>query len=133
MNSINSKKRGNRKTAAICYGISAAVFLLIYFWGEFWLCPGDELGYSLLSFYLIMPLTAFIISAVLSAKNCVFLWLYPVVFGILGFLIPFAVFVSLGPIMFCLALIPSLLGILAGSVFRKTKTAMKKKHAADRK
>lgn len=133
MNRNDSANRGSRKTVAVCYGISAAVYLLIYFWGKLWLCPGDELGYSLLSFFLIMPLTAFIVSAVLSAKKCVFLWLYPVVFGILGFLFPYAVFVSPDPIMFCLALIPSLLGILAGVVFRTIYTAFKKKRTADRK
>jgi uncharacterized membrane protein YeaQ/YmgE (transglycosylase-associated protein family) len=81
----------------------------IYFNGIF-LTAGDEMGYCILDFYIIMPLTTLIISIIMTAKRAYLFWLYPIVFGILGILIPYLVFGTFDIISIFFAFVPALIG-----------------------
>ncbi|MFP3154016.1 hypothetical protein LQZ18_06195 [Lachnospiraceae bacterium ZAX-1] len=110
-----------RKQTIICYGITLCIFVAIFLWGRFGSITGDELGYSLLGFYIIMPLTSLIIGLVMGIK-CIYLkWFYPVVFGILGFFIPVFVFEAWTAISLFFSLIPAFLGVLVGWIIYKVR------------
>ena len=87
MKSINSQK----KISIICYGTSALIFSALGYMGMS-LSAGDEMGYCVLSFYIVMPLTAIITSFIISIKKGYLFWLYPVFIGFGGIIIPFIIF-----------------------------------------
>jgi EamA domain-containing membrane protein RarD len=111
-----------KRRSIICCGSTALVFLLVALWGVFALNPGDALGYSLLNFYLIMPVTSLVAGAFMGALKTRLKWIYPVVFGALGVLVPCAVFGSLWSVIsLFFAFIPALAGVLVGSVILKIR------------
>ncbi|MCB2305663.1 hypothetical protein LGL08_00345 [Clostridium estertheticum] len=117
MNNINSSK----KISIICYGISALIFGAIYIFGVF-LSDGDEMGYCLLNFYIVMPLTTLIVSLIISIKKGCLFWCYPVFVGLLGIIIPFAAFRTFEMLSLFFAFFPALIGLIIGMIIRaKTK------------
>lgn len=68
--------RQNKKVTIIGFGITILISLIILLWGLFGNIMGNELGYGLLSFYIIMPLTAFITALILGLKNAYLKILY---------------------------------------------------------
>lgn len=113
MNNINSSK----KISIICYGVSALIFLLIGIFGVF-LPVGDEMGYCVLNFYIMMPLTTLIFSTIISVKKGDLFWFYPVFVGLLGIIIPFVVFSTFDKIDLFFALFPALIGLIIGLIIR---------------
>jgi hypothetical protein len=101
------------KISIICYSISLLIFVGIYCAGKF-LKPGDEMGYCVLNLYIIMPLSTFIISLIISLKRGYLFWLYPILFGFLGAFIPFKIFGTFDTIGLFFALIPALIGLGIG-------------------
>jgi hypothetical protein len=117
MKSINSSKR----ISIICYGVSALIFFVIGLEGVF-LSPGDEMGYCVFNFYIVMPLTTIIVSCIISMKKGYLFWFYPIFVGILGIIIPFLVFSTFDRIDLYFAFFPALIGLIIGLIIRhKTK------------
>jgi len=117
MKNINSSK----KISIICYGVSALIFLAICLWGVF-LSAGDEMGYTLLNFYIVMPLTTIIASLIISLKKGYVFWFYPVFVGFLGVTISFVVFRTFDMISLLFTFVPALIGLIFGLIIRvKTK------------
>ncbi|MGH4051539.1 MAG: hypothetical protein ACREVX_09320 [Clostridium sp.] len=113
MKNINSQKR----ISIMCYGFSALVFFAIGLQGIF-LAAGDEIGYCVLDFYIIMPLTSLIASLIISMKNGYLFWFYPIFFGLLGIMIPFLVFRTFDGIDLFFAFFPALIGLIIGLIIR---------------
>lgn len=113
---IKKFKKGFRKhtisVVALSAFITVAVIMLI--WGLFFLEPGDEMGYCLLNFYFFLPLTAFICSLISGKRESKVKWLLPVVFGVIGGILPYAIFHSMDMIFIFFAFIPSVLGLIIG-------------------
>ena len=108
----------SKKIFYICGGITFFIFLIIFIWGIF-LNSGDEMGYAVLSFYIIMPVTSFVMALILSISNAYFKWLYPIIFGLIGFFIPPIVFKgSWGWIALFFSMIPALLGLAIGLIIQ---------------
>lgn len=93
--------------------LTVAAVVLIF--GVFFLQPGDEMGYALLAFYLLLPLTALVCCLVLGLRTMRIKWFAPVVFAVIGGLVPVAVFKSWSILFPVLILVPSLLGVLIGT------------------
>jgi peptidoglycan/LPS O-acetylase OafA/YrhL len=75
----------------LCYGISAVVFAVVTALG-ITLKPGNEMGFSLLDLYLVLPITSYIGAFLLGAIRPKLFWVYPIVFAIWGTLIPHITF-----------------------------------------
>ena len=108
-----------KKLSAICYWATFLVFLLIFLWGKFGTTPGDEMGFSVLNFHLIMPGVSFAAALLLSIKNAYIKWIYPVFAGILGFTLPSLVFDGISWISLFFSFVPSVLGLGIGIFVRK--------------
>lgn len=116
------KMKTNKKVSIVSYGISFFVFLIIALSGKFLLKDGDEIGYILMSFYLIMPITSLVSGIVLGIKNAYLKWAYPVTFGALGIIIPSFIFKnSWDWISLFFSLIPALTGLIIGVLINKSK------------
>ncbi len=113
MKNINLSK----KTSIICYGISIVIFLTIGLLGVF-LSAGDEMGYTILNFYIIMPLTTLIGSLIISIKRGYLFWFYPVFVGLLGVIISFVVFSTFDMIGILFTFVPALIGLIIGLIIR---------------
>ncbi|NLY81550.1 MAG: hypothetical protein GX078_02055 [Clostridiales bacterium] len=112
----------NKKVSIISYGVSLIIFLIIAIWGKFFLKGGDEMGYALMNFYLIMPLVSLVFGIILGSKDAYLKWAYPIVFGILGIIIPSFIFIgSLDWISVFFSLIPALLGLAIGILINKSR------------
>jgi hypothetical protein len=111
LKSINSPKI----ISIICYGVSALIFLVIGLEGVF-LSAGDEMGYCILCFYIVMPSTSLIVSYIISEKKGYLFWFYPVFVGLLGIIIPFVVFSTFDGITLFFAFFPALIGLIIGWV-----------------
>ena len=121
MEEAKSFKKMFRKHTASIAATSAfvTVALIIWLWGIFFLQSGDEMGYSLLNFYLFLPLTALICSIIIGKRQTRAKWLIPLLFGVIGGLLPFAVFHSFDMIFLLFAFIPSVIGLLTGILIQK--------------
>ena len=113
MKNINTYK----KISIICYGFSVLIFLIIYLLGVF-SPPGYEIGYFLLFFYNIMPITALVSSFIITIKKGYLFWLYPVFVGLLGILIPFLLTKSFEWMGSFFAFLPALIGLAIGLIIR---------------
>ena len=82
------------------------------------LSAGDEMGYCLLDFYIIMPLTTLIISFIISSKKGYLFWFYPVFVGLLGIIIPFVVFRTFEMLSLLFAFFPALIGLIIAMINR---------------
>lgn len=78
----------SKRNSLMIFLLSFLVFLAITVWGKYFLQEGDEMGFVLLNFYLVMPALSFLSAMILFLKKLEFKWLYPLVFGLLGILIP---------------------------------------------
>lgn len=116
MKNINSSKI----ISMICWVVSALVFFAIYLFGNS-LHPGDEMGYCVLDFYIIMPLTTLAASLIIGIKKGFLFWLYPVIAGLAGLLIPFAIFKTFNVIAIFFALLPALIGLSVGLLIHTGK------------
>lgn len=117
--------RGIRKRL---WGYAAALVLLVsLLWGLF-LTPGDEMGYSLLVFYFLLPLCALVCTAIPAAQRGKLRFFLPLVFGAAGIGLPFAVFGTFDWLSLCFGLVPSVLGLGLGILIsRAKKTRMRGK------
>ncbi|MGH4125531.1 MAG: hypothetical protein ACREV6_21675 [Clostridium sp.] len=113
MKSINSPK----VISIICYGVSALIFFVIYLEGVF-LSAGDEMGYCIFNFYIVMPLTTLISSYIISMKKGYLFWFYPVFVGLLGIIIPIVIFSTFDGIELFFAFFPALIGLIIGLIIR---------------
>ncbi|MBW9159650.1 hypothetical protein [Clostridium tagluense] len=121
MKSINSSKT----ISIICYGVSSLIFLVIGLEGVF-LSAGDEMGYCVLYFYIVMPLTTLIASFIISMKKGYLFWFYPAFVSLLEIIISFVVFSTFGGIDLFFAFFPALIGLIVGLIIRfKTKKELK--------
>lgn len=115
----------NKKLSIAGYGITACVFLAVTLWmtGVFGSITGDEMAVWLLGLYVIIPITTLVTGLVLGVKNAFLKWLYPVVFGALGVLVPR---IATGALEFemvalVIAFTPALLGVALGVLIRKAR------------
>lgn len=115
-----------KRVSLVGYGITACVYLAVTLWltGAFGSITGDEMGVWLLGLYVIIPVTSLITGVVLGAKNAFLKWLYPVVFGACGVLIPH---IATGVLTFemvtlVISFTPALLGVSFGVLIRKART-----------
>jgi hypothetical protein len=127
-----------KKFTIICYGITFAVFLAILLWGFFGSITGNELGFSLLNFYLLMPVTSFVMALILGIivppiKPCAsrrsfqrMKWLYPVIFGACGFAIPSVIFGSTDLICLFFSFVPALIGLGIGQLVSRLRSKNKR-------
>ncbi len=106
--------------AAISAFVTIAAIILI--WGLFLLQPGDEMGYALLGLYLILPITALICSCIIGSRQTIVKWFLPVIFGGIGWILPFVVFNHTELLFAALAFIPSALGVILGLIIRTIKS-----------
>jgi len=72
----------------ICYIASLLIYAGILLWGLFGDHRGSYFGYGMISFYVIIPLSSFVMAMVLNISDANLKWLYPFVFGLLGAIIP---------------------------------------------
>lgn len=93
------------------------IFCVIGLTGMF-LSAGDEIGYCVLNFYIIMPLITLIVSLIISMKIAYMFWFYHVFVGILGIIIPFVLFRTFDEIALFFGFIPALIGLIIGLTIR---------------
>lgn len=111
-----------KKVSIVSYGVSFGIFVIIALWGKLFLKSGDEIGYVLMNFYFIMPMLSLAIGIVLGVKDAYLKWAYPIVFGILGIVIPAFVFSnSWDWISIFFSLIPASLGLVIGVLINKSR------------
>lgn len=101
--------------------LTVAAMILIQ--GLFFVKPDEAFGYTLLCFYLILPVTAFVCSLVLGLGKSAIKWFAPIVFGGIGVLLPMFFFRNFDGIALFFALIPSLIGLGLGSIIFFSKRA----------
>lgn len=114
---MGDKKKRNCILAAIGYSI---VYLGILIYGIGFLTPGDEMGYTILDFYILLPMVSIITGIVVGLNGKKLKWIVPIITALLGFLLPVLVFKSYYFDATCLFFsgIPSLLGIIIAIIIR---------------
>ncbi len=84
-------------------------------WG-FLLTPGDELFYSILIQYLLLPVLTLICSILCVKKGNALGWLSPLIFAVITIILPFSVFGATNIAFAAFALVPALLGYIIGGI-----------------
>jgi len=106
---------------SLCYGISFVIYISILLWGILGEHNGEYFGYSLFSFYYILPITSFFGALILGIIKTYWKWLYPALFGTFGFIITLIVFKRITHMSFGLYFIPSLIGLAIGLIVHKIR------------
>ncbi len=108
-------------------GITSVIIVILEFigfliWG-FNIQPGDEMGYGLIVIYGIMPLTALILSLILTAKKSVFI-IPTVILAILSHIfLPFLIYGTFEiALSLCLSAIPCAVGAIIGLIINRIKS-----------
>ncbi len=114
-----------KRLSVICYCVTFFIFLAIFLWGMLGLTSGDEMGFSVLNFYLIMPGISFVAALLLGIKDAYMKWLYPIFAGIPGFIIPFLIFGSTNMVSLFFSFIPSVIGLGIGLLVWKIRSSNK--------
>lgn len=86
---IKPLKKIQMKLTLIAVLLVTAVSL---FWGLILMQPGDEMAYSLLVFYMAIPLLGCVVSGILTLKTKVIRWFTPFLFALINLILPLAVF-----------------------------------------
>lgn len=111
------KKSLRKHTISI---ISTTIFCIIasiiLIWGLFFLSPGDELGYTFLCFYLFLPISAFVCTWVVGKRTDTVTWWIPILFGIIGGILPYVIYHSLDEVFVVFAFIPSVIALFLSKV-----------------
>lgn len=122
--SLKPLKSIQRKLIAGAVIIVIAVSLL---WGLVLMQPGDEMAYSLLVFYGLIPLSGAVISGILSVKTKTLRLFCPFIFAVLNTVIPMIVFGGEPEwIMTAIALIACSIGTAIGLLVLHIKKAKTK-------
>lgn len=110
------KKKAIKKS--FIYYISLFILPLFILWrGVYFLQPGDEMGYCLLYYFILMPFSSLITAIVFTFKKIKPIWLHPILFGIFEIVIPYPVFGGTIDIYHALfTIIPSLIGIAIAKI-----------------
>ena len=106
----------------ICYGISAFIYIVILLWGLL-IDRNNLFGYSIVSFYTVIPITSFTTAFILGIKNSRLKWQYPFLFAVLGVVIAIATLQRIIWIFDVLALLtlPAFFGLGIGVLIKKNK------------
>lgn len=99
------KENINNKLSFFVYII---IWFLLLLW--FWIgLPQDgAMAYSIISFYLALPISSFIISCIWRSKNTLKKWLLPAFFGLMAMLLSYLTFSLANTIAFHNLHIPDL-------------------------
>lgn len=117
-----SLMKSDKKVSIISCVVLIFIFLLITLWGKLFLKDGDEIGYVVMSFYIIMTIASLVVGIVLGVKDAYLKWTYPILSGILGITIPAFVFKgSWEWISILFSLVPSMAGLALGVLINKKR------------
>lgn len=97
------------------------VTLGIVLWPIFFSITGQEMGYSLLNFYLIFPLATLACGFYIGQSRTALKWLYLPLAAALGAAMPWLVFGTTGLLTILFGSIAAFSGICLGLIFRKRK------------
>ncbi len=93
--------------------ITAAVMSLI---SGLLLKPGDEMGYTIFYFYLLLPFTSFVCTLLLGLRATKLKYLAPILFGGLGLIIPTIIYHYFDTFALNFSFYPSLFGLIIGHI-----------------
>lgn len=114
--------KANSRLTIVSFIVSFLVFIGIGIAGLFFLESGDEIGYVLFYYYLVMPIVTFITGFILGIKDSKFKWLYSFVFGLFGVIMPTLILTAAWDMISLLfAFVPALIGVLIGTTVFKQR------------
>lgn len=75
-----------------CYIVYTSIWLLLLLW--FWIgLPADgAMSYSIISFYLVLPISSLVISYMLGIQKIWIKWVSPIFFGCMAMMLSFLTF-----------------------------------------
>ena len=115
------KKKFFKTSEFWCFAIMLAEFILFVVWGLN-MHGGDEMGYSLIAFYGAVPITAFILCAILAAKKSKLSIPLALIIILIEISLPFIVFGTFEfDLSFILAGISSVAGLGFGYLINKIR------------
>lgn len=120
--SIKPLKKIQIKLLLIAVLLMTAVSML---WGLVLMQPGDEMAYSLLVFYLLIPLTSCIVCGILTGKTRIIRWLAPFCFAAINTVLPLLVFGTAEFILTALAFASGVVGMLGAFLLHYIKSKIK--------
>lgn len=83
---------------------------------------GNEMAFALIIFYFVIPLTAFVITLILSIKGSFWKWIFPLIAYAFTLAISFIMFHHSGDSFSAIiSLVPALLGLGIGLLVRSTR------------
>jgi len=113
-----------KATPLLCYGISLIVYTAVLLWGilgEF-RDYGSYIGYGVISFYFILPITSFASAMILALRDTYMKWLYPFTFSIFGIAIPLLITPVLLPNVWFTCVLPAFFGLGTGLFIKKLRS-----------
>lgn len=110
-----------RNTILAAILIYIVLYMILLLWGRGFLSPDAAGAYSIGSSYICLPVSSFIISTVTGGRTKYLRFLMPIIFSFTGWLLPLLVFGASGRIFVWVVFIPSIIGIILGTVITKRK------------
>ena len=115
-----SKLNNSQLISIICYLFSFLVFLLLTVEGIDALVQRGESWHGVLCFYSHIPVMTFLVSFFLSVRKRPLFWMYFIIFGAWGMILPNVVFEgAFQGFTIYFAAVPSFVGMTAGLLIRR--------------
>ncbi|MDR3120979.1 MAG: hypothetical protein LBU58_06560 [Clostridiales bacterium] len=110
-----------KKHSVICYGITICIFVILTLRGAS-ITGWNSLGFGVLSFYFIMPLTSITGGLIMGIRDLPLQWPYPVFTGILYSTSLYFLYGEWSGVVLLFSFIPALLGVSIGTLIRTVKS-----------
>ncbi len=112
-------RKHNLFISAVSIYLTLASIILV--WGLFFLEPGNEMGYCLLSNYLFLPIGGIVTTIILGRRSLVQAFLGILLFSMVNWLLPLWVFGATNLLYILIVLVPAGIALLITRVFKATK------------
>ena len=114
-------RRIRKHNAAVICAVEAVTLVLVVLIFGAAAQPGDEMGFSLVSFYLLIPAAGLVSSLICARNGKKWVFVIPAAAGLIDYVLPYFFFHTTEVIMFCFACGASLAGLLIGLAVRAIK------------
>lgn len=112
-------RKHNLFISAVSIYLTLATIILV--WGMFFLEPGNEMGYCLLSNYLFLPAGGIVTTIILGRRNLVQALLGILLFSTVNWLLPLWVFGATNLMYVLVIVVPAGIALLIARVFKAFK------------
>ncbi|MBR3772213.1 MAG: hypothetical protein IKL07_08090 [Clostridium sp.] len=113
----------------IIFGSYMVIMVALTLFGAYGMSGSDAMGYSFLTYYMVLPAGSFIAAMFLGNRRHPIKWIAPFIFAVVGYVMPLPVFGYSLLFNALMAFIPAVIGFLIGLGIQAIQLSKSRKKA----